>query len=231
VIAGGVEIEVGGERVVLMPQRAVYVARERTLLVADVHLGKVDAARAEGAPVSGGVTAAVLEDELVRLAEAVRVSGAARVIVLGDLLHAPAGMSKGMVEGVERWRAGLEVEIAVVTGNHDRKIEKVAGAWRMELLGERAKLAGFELVHDPAEMSGEGFAWCGHLHPAVRLAAGGDAMRLPAFWVRREVGILPAFTRVAAGKMPEWKSGDRVFAVAGDEVVEMPRMRRKGEHV
>ena len=75
-IAGAVEIEVMGERVALVAQRGVLVWRERTLLVADVHLGKVDAARAEGAPVSARVTAAVLERELARLAEAVRVSGA-----------------------------------------------------------------------------------------------------------------------------------------------------------
>lgn len=221
-IEGAVEIGVGGERVVLMPQRAVYLAARRVLLVADLHLGKADAARAEGAPVSARVVSAMQEKHLARLREAVVVSGAERVIVLGDLLHAPVGLSDAMVEGVRRWRGAVAAEIDVVPGNHDRKLERVAAGWGMNVLEPRVRIGAFELVHDPAEMSGEAFAWCGHLHPAVRLSGGGDALRLPAFHVKERVGVLPAFTTMAAGKAMRVESGDRVYAIAESRVIAMP---------
>ncbi len=73
---------------VLLPQRAVFDPAERTLFVADVHFGKAAAFRALGAPVPKGTTA----DNLARLTALMEATGAARLVVLGDLLHARAGL-------------------------------------------------------------------------------------------------------------------------------------------
>lgn len=218
---GAVEIEVAGERVWLMPQRGVYWPARRMLLVADLHLGKADAARAEGAPLGGRVLGDMLERQLCTLSAAIEASGAERVIVLGDLLHSPIGLTTAMVEAVANWRETVAATIDVVPGNHDRRLGKVAPVWGMGVLEPRVSVGAFELVHDPEHASGTSFAWCGHLHPAVELARGGDAMKLPAFHLKDGLGVLPAFTSMARGKQLWVEAGDRVFAVAGAEVVEM----------
>lgn len=226
-IAGAIEVEVAGEAAVLLAQRGVYLPARRVLLVADLHLGKVDAARAEGSPLSGVVAAAMREKHLERLGSAIEACGAERVIVLGDLLHAPVGLSPALVEGVAAWRKTVGAAIDVVPGNHDRRLERVADGWGMGVLEPRVRLGGFELVHDPAMATGDAYAWCGHLHPAVQLASGGDALRLPAFHLKQYMGVLPAFTTMAAGKQMRVDDGDRVFAAANDRVVEIGKAAKQ----
>ena len=48
---------VGGETVTLFADRALFWTRERTLFVADVHLGKTATFRAHGVPLPRGTTA------------------------------------------------------------------------------------------------------------------------------------------------------------------------------
>src|SRR5258706_7700350 len=76
-----------GERVELLAARALHWPRERTVFVADVHLGKAAAFRAGGVPLPRGSTAA----DLARLAAILSQTGARRLVVLGDFLHAAAG--------------------------------------------------------------------------------------------------------------------------------------------
>ncbi len=56
-IAGSMRISFAGERLVLLPDRAIYWEKRATLLVADVHLGKGAAFRAMGVPVPAGNSA------------------------------------------------------------------------------------------------------------------------------------------------------------------------------
>lgn len=112
-----VEIERAGERLRLMPERAVYWAQRETLLVADLHWGKAAALRAAAIPVPHGTT----DWDLERLSAALNRSGARRLVLLGDVLHARTGRAARTLESVAAWRrtrAGLE--ILMVRGNHDR---------------------------------------------------------------------------------------------------------------
>ncbi len=60
----------------------------------------------------------------------------------------------------------------------------------------------------------------GHLHPAVSLSGPGrQRERLPCFLFGERVGILPAFGDFTGGAAVRPRPGDRVFAVAEDEVV------------
>jgi DNA ligase-associated metallophosphoesterase len=200
------------------------------VLVADLHLGKGEAMFAQGAPLTPAAAAGVLDEQLARLGDLVACTGASRVIVLGDLLHAPAGITEGMVERVRGWRATLPASFELVPGNHDRKIERVLDAWGVRLLGAVEVERGIVLRHDPRP-DGRGPVVAGHVHPAVRLGRRGEAVKLPCFWRTREaVGsgpqrvegdalVLPAFTLFASGVVVEARAGDGVYAVAGDRVV------------
>ena len=52
--AGALEINVASERLWLLPDRAAYWPRTKTLLIADAHLGKAAAFRRAGIPVPSG---------------------------------------------------------------------------------------------------------------------------------------------------------------------------------
>jgi len=205
----------GGEPVALLAQRAVWWPAARTLIAADLHLGKEQAFGAFGIAVPGGV----LDETLSRLANTAGRWGAERIIVVGDLLHARLGTTASVIDRVAAWRAQLAAEFWLVPGNHDRAHALVGDAWRLRLCPAELCEGPFRFVHAPDEGRAGCFTWAGHLHPAARLSAGGDSIRLPCFHLRERVGILPAFSLFTGGRCTELAPGDAAWAIAGDRVL------------
>ena len=80
-------------------------------------------------------------------------------------------------------------------------------------------LGPFVGVHEPIVRT-DGYVLCGHLHPNVTVRGRGrQSLRLPAFVFGAARGVLPAFSSFTGGGMYQREAGDRVFAIAGDEVV------------
>jgi uncharacterized protein len=213
-MSGSLTIEVAGEPIVLLPHRAAFWPSRRTLLVADVHLDKCEGMREYGMP----VPRAVFDEQMARLDHAVRLTGAARVFVLGDLLHGPAGLTPSMVESFAAWRAAVPVEFALVPGNHDRGLSHVREAWRMDILPGVHDEGPFRFQHVPEPAEGR-YVWAGHLHPAVTLRSAADAMKLACFCIGKTLAVLPAFSTFTAGGPVERCRGDRVFGIAGEQVI------------
>ena len=216
-------IEVMGERIVLLPCRGAFWPAAGTLLIADVHLGKADALKSVGVPLPTGP---MLEDQLRTIEGAMLATGAGRLLVLGDLLHAPIGLTADLVDRVAAWRKGFDFEIALVPGNHDRRIDRVASAWGLRELSAAHREGPFVFTHEPCVHEGA-FTWCGHLHPAVTLRSAADSIKLPCFHIRPAMGVLPAFSRFTAGGPVEHRERDRVFAMYGDRVMEVPHPTRR----
>lgn len=215
-IAGAIEAAIGGQRVRLMPSRTAFWMERRTLLVADLHLGKSETFGAAGIPMPAGM----LERQLEVLRGAIEQAGATRVVIVGDLLHAPAGLTPGLVEAVAGWRSGIGAEVVVVPGNHDRKLTELAGRWDLTVTDWEWSDGPFTFRHEPPSDPPPGqYTWCGHLHPAVRLRAGGDSLKLPCFHVGVRRAVLPAFSPFTAGGPLPRGPGDRLFAIAHDRVV------------
>lgn len=216
---GVIRVEVGEpcEPVELYAGRAAYWPRRRTLIIADLHLGKSETFRAAGAPIPDGVHAA----DLARLGAMLDDSGAARLLVLGDLLHAGVGLTPRLVEEVARWRAQrAALAIEVVPGNHDRAVDSVAAAWGLAVLPDQHVEGGFRFRHEPGGTDGA-FTWCGHVHPLVWVGARRSGLRMPCFWLGRRFLVLPAFSVFTRGVLVEPAQGDRVFAVADSDLFEV----------
>jgi DNA ligase-associated metallophosphoesterase len=210
------EVEAGGEHLWLLPERAVFWPARRALCVADLHWGKAAAFRAQAVPVPGGIT----RGDLDRLSAVIRRTGAGRLYVLGDLLHAQPGRTPRVLGWVSAWRqrhAGLE--ITVVRGNHDRHAGDPPAEWAMRLVDEPWLDGPLALRHEPGRTSGA-YSLAGHIHPAVRLAGRGrQSLRLPAFVFGPHCATLPAFGGFTGALTVTPAPADRVFVVAGDEVL------------
>lgn len=217
-------IHVAGEEVWLTDSRAAWWPRASTLIVADLHLGKSETLAATGVPMPRGVC----DEMLRRLGDEVSRWGASRVLVLGDLLHAPAGLAPGLIDQVGEWRAGLGAQIWVVPGNHDRSIDRVVNPWLLTMCEPAIEEEPFRFVHNGDADACTGlqgkFTWCGHVHPAVWLKGNGDCVRLPCFRISPRMGTLPAFSRFTAGAPIVPGVQERIFAVAPGAVVEVTKM-------
>lgn len=216
-----ITIEFAGEAITLMPQRAAWWEHRRTLIVADMHLGKSETMRVAGLPVPD----VDLDEQFERLESAIDATGAARVVVAGDLIHAPAGLTPGLSARVAGRLEALRrrnVSIVLVRGNHDRRIEGVEDAWGLVEIHETLVEGAIRIVHEPRSgRAAEGAFIAGHLHPA--LAVGGIAgagVRVPAFVTTEQGMILPAFSRFTVGGRVMREPGQRWYPIADGRVME-----------
>jgi len=210
-----------GESVVLHASRALEWPRERTLFVADVHLGKAAAFRAAGVPLPRGSTST----DLRRLDELIAQTSAQHLVVLGDLLHARAGRVAALTRAFVAWRTHHpNVDVVLVRGNHDAHAGDPPAEWRVRCIDAPHPLPPFLACHQ-IEKPRSGYALCGHLHPAMRIEAGGESERLACFVLGPSHAILPAFGRFTGMADITPSPDERIVAIAGDALFELPRVR------
>jgi DNA ligase-associated metallophosphoesterase len=212
----------GGERVALHAERALHWLRERTLFVADVHLGKAAAFRAGGVPLPRGSTAA----DLARLSRLIERTSATRLVVLGDFLHAKAGRVAALGDAFVAWRRRhADIELLLVRGNHDAHAGDPPGAWGMRCVDEPYALPPFLACHMQSAPP-SGYALCGHLHPGVRIRGSGEQSAwLSCFVLGARRAILPAFGRLTGLAQIDRRDDERVVAIAGSELFVLPPRR------
>ena len=211
-------LDCAGEQLHLLAERAIWWPAQQALLVADVHVGKSATFRALGVPVPSATDTRTLD----RLAGLVAATGAERLLVLGDLLHASHAHAPTVLEPLARWRAQhAELAIVLVRGNHDARAGDPPAALGIEVIDEPSVAGPFALCHEPRARDA-GYVLAGHLHPSVLLATRADALRLPCFWFGESVGVLPAFGEFTGSLGIRPGAGDRVFAIADDRVIALP---------
>jgi len=204
-----------GESLVPLADRALFHPARRTLIVADVHLGKGAAFRRAGVAVPSGST----RETLQRLDRLLAQTAAERLLVLGDLFHArldPGEPTWASFDAFRERQASLD--IVAIRGNHDRGLEQLPAHWRIHWPGDTWVEGPLVFAHEPRP-DPRGYVLAGHVHPIVRLRARAGSLRLPAFLFGRQVGILPSFGAFTGGQAVVASREDRVIAVTPDGLV------------
>lgn len=236
---GSCEIVLGGQRLSLLPERAVYWPERRVLFVADLHLGKDATFRQAGL----AVPAVSSCDCLNRLQKLIEVYEPAECIILGDLIHAADSLNERLYVEISDFFSRIpKCKWRLIKGNHDRHTKKWPEQWPLVIEGEEVFLEPFRLLHIPplsdqsdgglkqasfrqtSDLSAkkEKFFLAGHLHPAWRIK-GSILVRekLSCFWITSGGLILPAFGTFTGTKVIERGSLDRIFVVADTKVIEV----------
>jgi metallophosphoesterase superfamily enzyme len=192
---------------------ALWLAAERTLVIADLHWGYVASHRARGnlLPWWG-------DDEIEqRLNQLVHDYTPVEMIWLGDVVHAAEGSARA-----ETFLRTAQVRITTIAGNHDRR-------WRHA--GEKTATRGRYFFHhgDAAPvLPPDCIEITGHHHPAIGWADGaGTRVKLPALVASRRRLILPAFSPWAAGT--PWtvstEGEETLWAISPTRIFALPRAR------
>ena len=218
-------LTVGGQVLMLMPEKCVLLPESDTLLVADVHIGKALSFRALGVPVPGGTTG----ETLALLASLVRRLAVRRIIFLGDFLHSARSHAPATMAAVAQWRAEhAGLELTLVRGNHDDRAGDPPAHLGIEPVDEPLMQGGLALCHHPRPQAGA-YVLAGHLHPCVSVGGRAhDWLRLPCFWFTPQFGVLPAFGAFTGMLAIRTARGERVFAATPQQVFELiPRPSSK----
>jgi DNA ligase-associated metallophosphoesterase len=207
-------VEVAGERLVLLPEKAVFWAAQAMLIIADFHFGKAASFRAQGIPVPRGTTT----ENLSGLDALIDAYGAEHLVFLGDFLHARAAHASSTQQAMLAWRERRrDLRLTLVRGNHDKHAGDPAAALGIELVDEPHAVGPFAFCHHPDLETG-GYALAGHVHPAWVLATRFDSLRLPCFVVGKERMILPSFGSFTGGHVVTREPGDAIFVTSGEAV-------------
>ena len=207
-------IELAGEGVLLLAQKALYWPREKILVIADIHFGKAAAFRAQGVPVPRGTTSA----NLAALDELLELHDVAEIVFLGDFLHARAAHAKATLDAMLAWRARHPaLRLTLVRGNHDRHAGDPAAALGIRMVDEPHTVGAFSFCHHP-DIAGPGYVLAGHVHPVYRLSTRLDSLRLPCFLYGPTRMILPSFGAFTGGYPVLPEANEHVCVSSGEAV-------------
>ncbi|MCS6974385.1 MAG: ligase-associated DNA damage response endonuclease PdeM [Cyclobacteriaceae bacterium] len=213
----GFKINILNEVLELFPQKVIMWHSKRMLVVADVHLGKINHFRKNGIPVPARAGRQNIE-ALVSILDFLQPR---RVLFLGDLFHSRFNSDWEAVLQVIRHYESVSFEL--VEGNHD-VLEKVHYEQSgLKLHGAYLEESPFLFTHQPMEAVPEGkFNIAGHLHPGLFLQGKGkQGIKLPCFHFSAQRAVCPAFGGFTGLSSVRPMNGDRLFVIADSEVVEV----------
>jgi DNA ligase-associated metallophosphoesterase len=201
----------------LLPQKAMCMPSERILLIADLHLGKVNHYRKAGYPVP---TKANDENTSV-LIDLLNHCKPDRMIFLGDLFHSHYNEEWEVLGQVIRHFSSVSFEL--VMGNHDIMSTLQYERHSVKIHREELRIGNLLLTHAPLEnLQPDVYNLAGHIHPGARLyGKGRQALLLPCFHFGKRQGLLPAFGSFTGLYPVHAMKGDQVFVIADHEVIEI----------
>lgn len=209
-------IEPQGIPIKLLAEHAAFLTKARCLVVSDLHLGKAATFRAHGLAVPEGDDSR----DLHRLEQLVASTAAERLVIAGDLFHAPSQAMDKVAGLFLTWAERCPAEITLVTGNHDQRA--LRGVDLPFPRVDSLEVGGASIVHDPAEAK-SGFTLCGHLHPVIRIRDGRrTSIRSACFWLETNRLTLPSFGSFTGGQIIHPDPTDRIFIPIRDQVTEVP---------
>jgi DNA ligase-associated metallophosphoesterase len=203
-------VQLAGEEVWLLADKALYWPAGEALLIADIHFGKAAAYRALGQPVPQGTTSSNLQ-RLDRLLAQYRCR---QLIFLGDFLHARGSHAPATLAALHAWRErNAELAILLIRGNHDRSAGDPPATLNIQVVAEPHLLGPFALQHEPDPHPSHQVL-AGHVHPVCVLRGRGrQRLRLPCFSLDDGVCLLPAFGAFTGGMQVDPQPGRRLYAV------------------
>jgi uncharacterized protein len=199
-----------GQTLVLLSEKAVFWQEEGILLLADVHLGKVNHFRKSGiaVPQIASATDYTLLDKIINQ------YAVQEVVFLGDLFHSKANQA---CNEFSRWLTRYaHIRFTLVKGNHDILPSSFYETATISLHAETLLKPPFVLSHIPLTEKSPYYNLSGHIHPAVKLYGNGkQELTLPCFYFGKSSGILPAFGSFTGNAVIRAEPGSNVFVVAG----------------
>lgn len=206
------------ELIQLLPQKVAFLPKHQTLVVADIHLGKVSHFRKEGImiPLPTG------SPDLSCLGTLFDALCPTTVIFLGDLFHS------SLNDEWNEMKAFLlrfpDIRFVLTKGNHDILPSSIMEESPIKVV--QAYKIGKHLIftHAPLGAVEEGqLNIVGHIHPGVLIKAKGrQRYRLPCFYYQGQCLILPAFGQLTGLHILKKTPDARIFPVLMDEVIVLP---------
>lgn len=206
-------VECCGERLWLSPSKCIFWEGERTLILADLHIGKSAHFRKAGI----AIPQQVFQEDLQRLFHQIHFFNPERILIVGDLFHSHENREH---EWFSKWKESIaSKQVILVKGNHEILHNNAYEKLGLTIIEEQYKRGPFAFTHIlPSEQNLDLYYFSGHLHPGVKLIGKGkQSFTFPCFHFTETCCTLPAFSKFTGMGIINPKKEDRVFAVVSEK--------------
>lgn len=207
-------ITISDQTFTLLPEKALYQPEQRLLVIADIHLGKVNHFRKEGI----AIPAKAQMNDYDNLEKLFKKVMPEQVYFLGDLFHSTYNNDwDNFCNLISQFP---EIKFTLIKGNHDiidhGKFNDICINIVDCITHGTITYSHEELKNLP---SGQ-VNITGHIHPGIVLSgAGRQSIKLPCFYLTDRLVIIPAFGVLTGLYSMEQASGARIYAVLTGEII------------
>ncbi|WP_281632752.1 ligase-associated DNA damage response endonuclease PdeM [Flavobacterium luteolum] len=206
-------IQLKNENFILHASGAVFWEKQKTVIISDVHLGKVTHFRKHGIAVPQNA----ISENFRRITAVLDYFLPEKIIFLGDLFHSIKNTEWNLFE---EWLSNHKQETYLITGNHDI-IDEIHYKKIGVIVTEILEIDRFFFTHHPTEKENL-FNFSGHIHPGIVLRGLGlQTLKLRCFFCRPNQIILPAFGEFTGKYFLKPSFEDTIYAIAGNEVIQI----------
>jgi DNA ligase-associated metallophosphoesterase len=203
-----------GEEMILLPGKALYWPKQKTIIIADLHWGKSAHFRKNGI----AIPADTQRQDEKRLSALIKDNYVEQLIIAGDLFHSKANKE---TDDFIYWRnAHSSLHIGLIGGNHDILPEDKYLSLNIELHSAPYHIAPFMIAHHPIENPTQ-FIIHGHIHPAIRISGKGQqSVKLCCFAANKNSLVLPAFGDFTGTHLLNETGYSHIYVVADNKVIQ-----------
>jgi DNA ligase-associated metallophosphoesterase len=211
------EVQIGQETYQLLSEKAVLRTTDKTLFLADLHLGKAQHFRKNG--ISIPEISALKDYE--RLNRLIQQHQPQRLILLGDLFHSTYNYEWNLFCNFVD--ANKQIELLLVLGNHDILEKQHYKNLCLTVIEDVLEEGDLIMSHHPLkEVPMDRVNFAGHIHPGIVLyGKGKQRLQLPCFYLFKNQLILPAFGSLTGLQLMEAGTGNKIYVIGKDNVLEI----------
>lgn len=204
-------IQIQNETFTLHSSGAIFWEKQKTVIISDVHLGKVTHFRKHGIAIPQDA----ISENFRKITEVLDYFLPEKIIFLGDLFHSAKNAEWDLFE---EWISNHDQETYLIAGNHDIIDQK--HYYQIGILViDSLEIDHFLFTHHPTEKENF-FNFSGHIHPGIILRGLGlQSLKLRCFFQKSNQMILPAFGEFTGKFIMKPEPEHTVFAIAGDEII------------
>ena len=209
------QLRLKNNTLILLPQKAVWWVEKKTVLISDLHIGKVAHFRKAGI----AIPQQAAEENFSKLDEIMRLHDVKCVIFVGDLFHSDVNIEWSRFCA---WRYQYrDVEMILVLGNHDKQSHKHYEDMCLIVYEQELHYGGFTFAHHPKPLPEENeYVISGHIHPVVKLQGlANQRLAFPCFYFGEQQALLPSFGEFTGGYSIEVLDNDQVIAVVEGKLI------------
>lgn len=211
-----ISVSIQKEEFIFHALRFVFRPKDKSIICADIHIGKGSHFRKNGI----AIPKLVNKNNFWNLSAAFDLFRPEQFIVLGDMVHSTENDEwKDMQDFLDNYP---NMQRILIRGNHEIEHDLLYENMGFDVMSTLER-HGVTYLHDDADRTSiDSFVFCGHLHPAVRLyGAGKQHLKVPCFWLGENKLTLPAFGSFTGNAAISPKKKDRVFAVTEKSIIEI----------